>query len=156
MEIATFAAGCFWGVEATFKNVKGVIKTQVGYTGGHKERPTYEEVCAHNTGHAEAVKVEFDPTVVSYEELLKVFWDSHDPTTLNRQGPDVGDQYRSEVFYHSEEQKAQALALKEKLQISGKFKNSIVTKITKASVFYPAEEYHQCYFEKKGIKGGCH
>ena len=151
MEKATFAAGCFWGIEAAFRQVKGVLSTAVGYTGGTTENPTYRDVCTHKTGHAEAVLVEFDPSVVSYDELLDVFWSIHDPTTLNRQGPDFGSQYRSAIFYHNEEQKAAAVASKGRLEKSGKYRNSIVTEITPASEFYMAEEYHQQYLEKRGL-----
>lgn len=151
LEKATFAAGCFWGIEAAFRQVKGVIATAVGYSGGHFERPTYEQVCTLNTGHAEAVRVIFDPKVVSYETLLDVLWKIHDPTTKDRQGPDVGKQYRSVVFYHNDKQKATALASKEKLEKSGAFKNPIVTEIIPVSDFYMAEDYHQQYFEKKGF-----
>jgi len=151
MEKATFAAGCFWGIEAAFRQVKGVLSTAVGYTGGTTENPTYRDVCTHRTGHAEAVLVEFDPSVVPYDELLDVFWSIHDPTTLNRQGPDFGSQYRSAIFYHNEEQKAAAVASKERLEKSGKYRNSIVTEITPASEFYMAEEYHQQYLEKRGL-----
>ncbi|MFA0822003.1 MAG: peptide-methionine (S)-S-oxide reductase MsrA [Methanomethylovorans sp.] len=154
MEKATFAAGCFWGVEANFRRVKGVIATAVGYTGGHFEDPTYKDVCTGRTGHAEAVDLLFDPSIVSYTQLLEVFWNLHDPTTLNRQGPDIGTQYRSVIFYHSEQQRSEAVASKETAQISGKFKKPIVTEIVPASTFYRAEEYHQQYFEKGGI-GGC-
>ncbi|MFX0179952.1 MAG: peptide-methionine (S)-S-oxide reductase MsrA [Candidatus Hodarchaeota archaeon] len=148
MEKATFGAGCFWGVEARFRKVKGVIDAIVGYTGGKTENPTYKDVCTDKTGHAEVVQVTYDPSIVSYEELLEVFWNIHNPTTLNRQGWDIGTQYRSVVFYHSEEQKQKALKLKEKLNKSGKYINPIVTEITPASVFYKAEEYHQRYYEK--------
>jgi peptide-methionine (S)-S-oxide reductase len=151
LEKATFAAGCFWGIEAAFRQVKGVIATAVGYSGGHFERPTYEQVCTLNTGHAEAIRVIFDPKVVSYETLLDVFWKIHDPTTKDRQGPDVGKQYRSVIFYHNDEQKAAALASKEKLEKSGTFKNPVVTEIVPVSDFYMAEDYHQQYFEKKGF-----
>jgi peptide-methionine (S)-S-oxide reductase len=151
MDKATFAAGCFWHVEATFRKVNGVISTRVGYTGGRSENPTYEEVCSHNTGHAESVEVQHDPAVVSYDDLLNVFWEMHDPTTLNRQGPDVGSQYRSVIFYHTAKQKAAALASKDKLQATDRYrKRKIVTEIVPASVFYPAEEYHQRYLEKRG------
>ena len=150
MEKATFAAGCFWGVEAAFRQVKGVVSTSVGYTGGSFDDPTYEDVCSGRTGHAETVEVEYDPSKVSYEELLTVFWDSHDPTTLNRQGPDVGTQYRSAIFFHTPEQGSAAIASKEKLQRSGRYKKPIVTEITPASQFYRAEDYHQQYFEKRG------
>jgi len=151
MENATFAAGCFWHVEATFRKVKGVISTRVGYTGGRFENPTYEDVCSHKTGHAESVEVQYDPAVVSYDGLLNVFWEMHDPTTLNRQGPDVGSQYRSAIFYHTAEQKTAAHASKNKLQATDRYrKRKIVTEIVPASVFYPAEEYHQRYLEKRG------
>jgi peptide-methionine (S)-S-oxide reductase len=154
MEKATFAAGCFWGVEEAFRGIKGVVSTQVGYTGGDYENPTYRDVCSDKTGHAEAVEVTYDPSVVTYEELLEVFWKIHDPTTANRQGPDVGSQYRSVIFYHTPEQEAQALASKERLEKSGKYKRGIVTEIAPAATFYRAEEYHQRYFEKRG-GGGC-
>lgn len=154
MEKATFAAGCFWGVEANFRRVSGVIATAVGYTGGQFQDPTYKDVCTGKTGHAEAVDILFDPAVVSYAQLLEVFWKIHDPTTLNRQGPDVGTQYRSAVFYHSEEQRSIAIGSKEAMQSSGRFKRPIVTEIIPASIFFRAEEYHQQYFEKGGI-GGC-
>lgn len=150
MEKATFAAGCFWGVEAAFRRVEGVISTTVGYTGGWLESPTYEDVCTGTTGHAEAVLVEFDPSRVSYEDLLEVFWSIHDPTTPNRQGPDIGPQYRSAIFYHTPEQEAAARAAKANLERSGRFTRPIVTEIVPASTFYPAEEYHQRYYEKRG------
>jgi len=150
MAKATFAAGCFWGVEATFRQVEGVTETTVGYTGGHTKNPTYEEVCTGTTGHAEAVRVLYDPSEVSYEELLKVFWNCHDPTTPNRQGPDVGTQYRSAIFYHTPEQKEAAAASKEKLESSVEYDNPVVTEIVPASEFYRAEEYHQQYLEKQG------
>ena len=155
-EIATFAAGCFWGVEYAFRKVPGVLETTVGYTGGHTQNPTYEEVCAHTTGHAEAVQVEFDPSKVSYEKLLETFWTMHDPTTVNRQGPDIGDQYRTAVFFNSPEQEKEARALKAQLEKSGKFKRPIVTEIVAAKEFYPAEDYHQQYFEKTGQRPQCH
>ena len=148
MEKATFGAGCFWGVEARFRNVKGVIDTVVGYTGGTTKNPTYKDVCTNKTGHAEVVQVTYDPSIVSYEELLEYFWDMHNPTTLNRQGWDVGTQYRSAVFYYNEEQKEKALKFKEKLDNSGKYKKPIVTEIVPISEFYRAEEYHQRYHEK--------
>lgn len=154
-EKATFGAGCFWGVEATFRKTPGVLSTVSGYIGGTLENPTYEEVCSDSTGHAEAVEVEFDPNVVSYDALLDVFWNNHDPTTLNRQGPDVGTQYRSAIFYHSPEQKAQAEASKQAVEASGKFPRPVVTEITEASKFYPAEDYHQRYLEKRGLSS-CH
>jgi peptide-methionine (S)-S-oxide reductase len=151
-EKATFAAGCFWGVEATFRSVDGVLSTQVGYTGGKTEDPTYREVCSDRTGHAEAVEVTYDPSVVSYDELLEVFWELHDPTQLNRQGPDFGSQYRSAVFYHSPEHEAAATASKQALEESGRYKQPIVTEILPATPFYRAEEYHQQYLEKRGQK----
>ena len=151
MEKATFAAGCFWGVEEVFRQVKGVTSTSVGYAGGSFENPTYKDVCTGKTGHAETVEVEFDPTQVSYEELLAVFFENHDPTTPNRQGPDVGTQYRAAIFYHTPEQMKAAQAMKEKLQKSGRYKRPIVTEITPASKFCRAEEYHQRYFEKHGL-----
>ncbi len=153
---AMFAAGCFWGVEAVFRQVKGVTSTTVGYTGGSFEDPTYQDVCTGKTGHAEAVEVEFDPTRVSYEELLTVFFENHDPTSLNRQGPDVGAQYRSAVFYHTPEQMAAAKAMKEKLEKSGRYRKPIVTEITSASRFYRAEEYHQQYLEKRRMSRAGH
>lgn len=151
MEKATFAAGCFWGVEAAFRKMEGVISTSVGYIGGTKENPTYKEVCTGQTGHAEAVEVKYDPEIVSYIDLLNQLWKIHDPTTLNRQGPDVGTQYRSAIFFHSPQQEAAARASKEALQASGKFPNPIVTEIAPASTYYLAEDYHQQYFEKQGI-----
>jgi peptide methionine sulfoxide reductase msrA/msrB len=152
LEKATFAAGCFWGVEAAFAQVKGVTGTIVGYTGGTTKNPTYQQVCADKTGHAEAVELTYDPRVVSYDKLLDVFWDIHDPTTPNRQGPDTGSQYRSAIFFHSPQQEQVARASKEKLGQSGKFKSPIVTEIVPAGAFFRAEEYHQKYFEKKAIK----
>jgi len=146
-----FAAGCFWGVEAAFREVDGVIATAVGYSGGRSDNPTYSDVCSGRTGHAETVEVTFNPALISYEQLLDVFWNSHDPTTLNRQGPDVGEQYRSAIFFLTPEQEAAARASKQALQESGKFKKPIVTEITPASKFYLAEDYHQQYFEKRGI-----
>ena len=151
MEKATFAAGCFWGVEAEFRQVKGVVSTAVGYEGGTFLNPTYRDVCTDKTGHAEVVEVEYDPSRVSYEDLLKVFWTNHDPTTRNRQGPDIGTQYRSVIFYHTQEQQAAALVSKEKLQDSGAYRRPIVTEIVPASTFYRAEEYHQQYLEKRGL-----
>ena len=150
-EKATFGAGCFWGVEETFRNLKGVTATAVGYAGGTKENPSYEDVCTDETGHAEVVEVEFDPAQISYDQLLDVFWSNHNPTTLNRQGPDVGSQYRSVVFYHSPEQKKAAEASKQKLMENGRFGNrEIVTKIEPAPKFWRAEEYHQRYLAKRG------
>ncbi|HXM78526.1 MAG TPA: peptide-methionine (S)-S-oxide reductase MsrA [Thermoanaerobaculia bacterium] len=151
MSKATFAAGCFWGVEAAFRQVPGVRSTAVGYSGGTLEAPTYADVCNGHTGHAEVVEVDFDPARVSYNALLDVFWENHDPTTLNRQGPDVGEQYRSAVFFHDPEQEKTARASKEKLERSGRFRRPIVTEITPASRFWRAEEYHQQYLEKKGL-----
>ena len=157
METATFAAGCFWGVEAAFRKIKGVINTTVGYTGGHVNDPSYKDVCTGATGHAEAILIEYNPDQVSYDQLLEVFFAIHDSTTLNRQGPDIGHQYRSAIFYSDEEQQKKALALKARLDQEKRFRNPIVTEITAASEFYPAEEYHQRYFEKRGIEhGGCH
>lgn len=155
-QVATFAAGCFWGVEYAFRKIPGVLKTTVGYTGGHVKDPTYEQVCSHTTGHAEAVQIEFDPSKVSYEKLLETFWAIHDPTTVNRQGPDVGSNYRSAIFYDSPEQEKEAAASREKLERSGKFKQPIATEIAPAGKFYAAEEYHQRYFEKTGQKPQCH
>ena len=151
MEKATFGAGCFWGVEAAIRKIEGVASTTVGYAGGSFKDPTYKDVCSGKTGHAEVVQVEYDPSKVSYEELLRVFWNIHDPTTLNRQGPDIGTQYRSAVFFHNPEQEAAATASKQKLQSSGRYQKSIETEITPASEFYRAEDYHQQYFEKCGI-----
>ena len=148
LETVTFAAGCFWGVEDIFRGVKGVIDVIAGYSGGQTENPTYEKVCSGTTGHAESVQIQYDPAVVSYEKLLKVFWDMHDPTTLNRQGPDIGSQYRSIIFYHSPEQKVLAEKSKDELNHSDKFQDPIITEILPASTFYKAEEYHQQYFQK--------
>ena len=150
---ADFAAGCFWGIEAAFRKLKGVSSTRVGYSGGTYKNPTYEKVCSGKTGHAETVEVEYDPSVISYEQLLDVFWKLHDPTTLNRQGPDVGAQYRSIIFYRNEEEKQVAEKSKLKLAKSSVYKSTIVTEIIPLGEFYPAEEYHQQYYEKKGIKG---
>ncbi len=150
MAKATFGAGCFWGVEAAFRQVTGVTSAAVGYLGGTLKNPTYHDVCTGKTGHAEVVQLEYDPSQVSYDELLNVFWSLHDPTTLNRQGPDVGTQYRSAIFFHNAEQEAVAKASKEKLQSSGRYKRDIVTEMTPASEFYRAEEYHQQYIEKRG------
>jgi len=154
MEKAVFAAGCFWGVESIYQQIDGVIDTTVGYVGGKTQNPTYKEVCYKDTGHAEAVEIVYDPSRVSYEKLLDIFWRAHDPTTLNRQGPDVGSQYRSAVFYSSSEQKTAAEKLKAEAQ--KKWEKPIVTEISPAATFYPAEDYHQDYFAKKGIKKSCH
>lgn len=151
-ETATFSAGCFWHVQLTFDQMPGVISTMVGYTGGRIKNPTYKQVCYDRTGHAEAVQIVYDPNQVSYEKLLEVFWGIHDPTTPNRQGPDVGSQYRAAVFYHNDGQRKAAIESKTKLAKSGKFKRPIVTRIEPASVFYKAEEYHQKYLEKQGVK----
>ncbi|TAL57980.1 MAG: peptide-methionine (S)-S-oxide reductase [Nanoarchaeota archaeon] len=155
LETATFAAGCFWGVEETFRTTKGVKETVVGYTGGHTKNPTYKDVCSDRTGHAEAVQVTFDPSEVSYEDLLNVFWDNHDPTQYHRQGPDVGSQYRSVIFYHSPKQKKLAEDSKKFWNGSGKFDKPIVTNIEPAKEFYKAEEYHQKYLMKGGMSS-CH
>ncbi len=155
MKKATFGAGCFWGVEEAFGRIEGVTGTAVGYLGGSLEDPTYEDVCTGRTGHAEVVQVEFDPSRVSFERLLDVFWESHDPTTPNRQGPDIGTQYRSAVFFHDEEQEAAASASKERVDASGQFRRPIVTEITRATSFFRAEEYHQQYLAKRG-RSSCH
>ncbi len=154
-QLATFGAGCFWGVEEAFRQLPGVKSTAVGYSGGTLVDPTYEQVCTDRTGHAEVVQVEFDPAVVGYEKLLDVFWNSHDPTQLNRQGPDYGKQYRSVIFYHDEAQRQAAEASKAKLEQGGKFRRPIVTQIVAAEPFYRAEEYHQQYLAKRGL-GSCH
>ncbi|MBA2312355.1 MAG: peptide-methionine (S)-S-oxide reductase MsrA [Actinobacteria bacterium] len=151
MTTATFGAGCFWQVEAAFRNVEGVLSTRVGYAGGSVADPSYEDVCTGRTGHAEVSEVTYDENAISYEELLDVFWAVHDPTTLNRQGWDVGSQYRSAILYHNVKQKEVAEASKEKLQAQGRFKRDIVTEIAAASNFYPAEDYHQQYLEKRGL-----
>jgi peptide-methionine (S)-S-oxide reductase len=151
MEKATFGAGCFWGVEAEFRNTPGVKATAVGYMGGTLENPTYQDVCTDRTGHAEVVQVEFDPAEVSYEQLLEVFWSAHDPTQLNRQGPDFGSQYRSVIFTHSDQQEAIAEASKQSLDQGGRYEKPIVTAITPATTFYRAEEYHQQYLQKRGL-----
>lgn len=155
MAKATFAAGCFWGVEDAFRQTKGVKSTAVGYTGGTAKNPSYKDVCTGRTGHAEAVEVEFDPAQVTYPELLAVFWKSHDPTTMNRQGPDVGTQYRSAIYFHDAAQEQAARESKAALEKAGTFKRSIVTEISPATDFYRAEDYHQQYFEKQGIRA-CH
>ncbi len=155
MQLATFAAGCFWGIEEAFRKIKGVKSTMVGYTGGRLENPTYEDVCTDKTGHAEAIQIQFDPSEVSYEKLLDVFWSIHDPTTMNRQGPDMGSQYRSMISFHTPEQEEIAKKSKEALERSGRFKNKIVTEILPALTFYKAEEYHQQYYMKRG-GGSCY
>jgi peptide-methionine (S)-S-oxide reductase len=155
-EKAIFGAGCFWGVEAAFRAVKGVHEAICGYSGGRWKNPTYHDVCTGDTGHAEVVQVEYDPSRVSYEALLDVFWNSHNPTTLNRQGPDTGTQYRSAIFFYTPEQEAAARVSKEKQEQSGRWRGPIVTEISPAGEFYRAEEYHQRYFEKRGISGYCH
>ena len=155
LQTATFGAGCFWGVEATFRQTRGVKETAVGYAGGHMDNPTYEDVCYRDTGHAEVVQVVFDPAEVSYETLLRVFFENHDPTTLNRQGPDVGEQYRSAIFVHDEAQREEAERVKRELEASGRYRRPIVTEITPAGAFYRAEEYHQRYLEKRGL-ASCH
>jgi len=155
MEKATFGAGCFWGVEAEFRKIKGVKSTAVGYEGGHTKNPTYQDVCTDRTGHAEVVEVEYDPNQVSYEDLLNVFWENHDPTQVNRQGPDHGTQYRTVIFYHNDEQKRLAEESKKNLSESGRFKRPIATEIVSATDFWKAEEYHQQYLEKRGL-ASCH
>jgi peptide-methionine (S)-S-oxide reductase len=155
MAKATFAAGCFWGVEATFRQLPGVISTRVGYLGGKTTNPTYKDVCTDATGHAEAVEVDYDPAKLSYGKLLEVFWENHDPTQLNRQGPDWGTQYRSAIFFHSPEQEAEAKASKQALESSGRFRKPIVTQIVPAAAFYEAEDHHQQYLEKRGLTS-CH
>ncbi len=154
MLTATFAAGCFWGVEEAFRTLPGVLTTAVGYSGGSFENPTYEDVCSHTTGHAEVVRIDYDPSQISYEQLLEVFWNIHNPTQLNRQGLDVGSQYRSAIFFHTNEQKQIALQSKKNLQSSGKFAEKIVTEITPVGKFYRAEEYHQKYLYKNKL-GAC-
>lgn len=155
MEKATFGAGCFWGVEEKFRQTKGVLETKVGYSGGHTENPTYEQVCGKQTGHAEVVEVTFDPAIISYEQLLKIFFEMHDPTTLNRQGPDHGSQYRSAIYFHSAEQEQQAKEMIAALTTAKAFRDPIVTEVTAAKPFYDAEEYHQKYLAKRGINV-CH
>ena len=151
MEKATFGAGCFWGVEAAFRQVDGVVSTTVGYMGGTLKNPTYQDVCTDRTGHAEVVQMEYDPSKVSYAELLSVFWANHDPTTLNRQEPDICTQYRSVIFFHTLQQEAAAKASKERLQASGKYRRPVVTEIVPAADLWRAEEYHQQYLEKRGL-----
>ena len=153
LEKATLGAGCFWGVEATFRRLAGVKETQVGYMGGKLKNPTYKDVCTDSTGHAEVLEVTYDPEVISYRDILEVFWDNHNPTTLNRQGPDVGTQYRSAIFYHSPEQEAEAKASRDAAQ--ARFPRPIVTEIVPATDFWRAEEYHQQYLEKRGLSQ-CH
>jgi len=155
MAKATFAAGCFWGVEETFRHIPGVLSTAVGYTGGQTKNPTYKEVCTDKTGHAEAIEIEFDPAKVSYPQLLDVFFKNHNPTTLNRQGPDVGTQYRSAVFFHNAEQEAEARKAIADLEKQKAFPRPIVTQVVPAVDFYRAEEYHQKYLEKQGLRS-CH
>src|ERR1700737_4901965 len=155
MEKATFAAGCFWGGGATFEQVDGVIGTRVGYTGGSKDSPSYKEVCAGSTGHAEALEVSYDPARVSYDDLLRVFWMNHDPTTPNRQGLDVGEQYRSVIFFHSPEQEAVALRSKQELEDTHAFRRPIVTQIVPAGRFWEAEEDHQKYYSRRGMVAAC-
>ncbi len=155
MKTATFGAGCFWGVELAFSQQEGVVETAVGYSGGQAPNPTYEMVCGGQTGHAEVVEVKYDPSIIAYEQLLALFWSVHDPTTLNRQGPDVGTQYRSIIMAHNEEQAELARASRKAMDQSGRFSNKIVTEIVPASEFYRAEEYHQKYLEKKGLRN-CH
>lgn len=154
-ETATFAAGCFWGIEVNFGKIPGVLETEVGYSNGHTENPTYKEVCTDETGHAEVVQVKFDPAKVSYEQLLEAFWKMHDPTQVNRQGPDFGTQYRTAIFFHSPEQEAIAKKSLADVEASGRFKRPIATEITPAGKFYRAEEYHQKYLEKRGASS-CH
>jgi peptide-methionine (S)-S-oxide reductase len=151
LQKATFGAGCFWGVEAAFRQIKGVVSTSVGYSGGSYQNPSYRDVCTGSTGHAEVVEVVYDPARVSYDDLLKVFWENHDPTQLNRQGPDWGHQYRSAIFFNTPEQQAVAIASKEQLEKSGRYRRPIVTEITPASQYYKAEDYHQQYLEKRGL-----
>ena len=153
MEKATFAAGCFWGVEESFCSVPGVVSTRVGYTGGHLDNPEYKQVCTDSTGHAEAVEITFDPALIGYGKLLELFWQCHDPTQFNRQGPDCGSQYRSAIFFHSEEQRLLAEESRDRLDGSGRYRRSVVTEIVPAARFWEAEEYHQKYHLKNG--GGC-
>ncbi len=154
-EKATFGAGCFWGVEAAFREIDGVVDTSVGYAGGHIANPTYKDVCTDETGHAEVVQVEYDPGKVSYDQLLDVFWNNHDPTQVNRQGPDFGTQYRTVIFYHTPEQEQAARASKTNLEHSGKYRKPVATQIEPAPAFYRAEEYHQQYLAKRGVRH-CH
>jgi peptide-methionine (S)-S-oxide reductase len=154
-EIATFGAGCFWGIEAAFRRVPGVLDAAVGYSGGRTENPSYQDVCTDTTGHAEVVQVTFDPEKLSYDQLLNVFWTIHDPTQVNRQGPDYGKQYRTAIFFHSPEQEAAAKKSKQALEASGKLRRPVATEITAAGPFWRAEEYHQRYLEKRGA-ASCH
>jgi peptide-methionine (S)-S-oxide reductase len=155
LEKATFGAGCFWGIEAAYRQVKGVVSTAVGFSGGTYDNPSYHDVCTGRTGHAEVVEVTYDPARVSYEDLLRVFWENHNPTTLNRQGWDIGTQYRSAIYFHNATQEAAARASKEQLESNGKYRKPIVTEVTPASTFYIAEDYHQQYLEKRG-QSSCH
>ena len=150
MAVATFGAGCFWGVEAAFASAPGVIRTAVGYSGGHLPKPMYEDVCTDRTGHAEVVQVEYDPQIISYERLLEIFWSCHDPTQLNRQGPDIGTQYRSVIFYHDDEQKVEAEESRARFESMGRHRRPIATQIVPAEPFYRAEDYHQQYLKKRG------
>lgn len=152
---ATFGAGCFWGVEAAYRQLPGVLSTSVGYLGGTMQDPTYRDVCSGRTGHAEVVEVTYDPERITYDDLLTVFWDNHNPTTLNRQGPDIGTQYRSAIFYHNDEQKSAAISSKDERDRSGRFGKPIVTEISPATQYYEAEDYHQQYLEKRGMSS-CH
>jgi peptide-methionine (S)-S-oxide reductase len=154
-EKATFGAGCFWGVEEEFRKIPGVVDAAVGYSGGSLDNPTYKDVCTDRTGHAEVVEVDFDPAIVSYDRLLDVFWNAHDPTQVNRQGPDVGTQYRSVIFTHSPAQEAAATASRDRLEKSGRFRRPIATRVEPASRFWRAEDYHQQYLAKRGL-GSCH
>lgn len=156
IQTATFAAGCFWGVEEIFRQIPGVIQTTVGYTGGHTKNPTYQEVCSDETGHAEAVEVKFHPQKAPYRKLVEVFFKNHDPTTIDQQGPDIGSQYRSAIFYHNKDQRKIAEEVKKELYEKKVFKKPIVTQIVPAQDFYEAEEYHQKYYSKRGIKATCH
>ena len=154
-ETATFGAGCFWGVEERFRTTEGVTDTEVGYAGGHTQNPTYQQVCSHTTGHAEVVQLRYDPEQITYEDLLAIFFEMHDPTQVNRQGPDVGDQYRSVIFYHTDAQKQAAEKMKAELDASGAYARPVATQIEPAPTFWPAEDYHQEYFRKRG-GGACH
>jgi peptide-methionine (S)-S-oxide reductase len=155
-EVGTFGTGCFWCTEAVFQELKGVVKVYSGYMGGHVANPSYEEVCTGTTGHAECLQIFYDPEVLTYDELLEVFWESHDPTQLNRQGNDIGTQYRSAIFYHTEEQREKAEHYKAQLDKEGAYPNPIVTEITPASTFYPAEDYHQDYYNNHGSQPYCY